>query len=154
MTHPTKLSTKAACRVARMDRDRLNEAIKDGLYPCAPETIPGRARYFDPDDMIGLWLYRELNEDGCSKVRAGQVACAVMAAAKENPEADAISYVELYVGSRRAVPADQVPGASDWSSVSFSGSDIRTVTTFNIAKIRKLIVEGTAEELSFVGEED
>ena len=84
MTSPVRLTTKAACRVARLDPQRLNEAIARGDYPCAPSTVAGRARSFDPNDMIGRWYFREFLEDGYSVKRAGERACILMEAAKAN----------------------------------------------------------------------
>lgn len=151
-----KLTTALACRVARLDRDRFNEAVAAGHFNCAPETIAGRARNFDPDDMIALYLYRELTEDGCSREYAGRVSCDVAAVARVNPDATAISYVEDYFGPRsgRAFPAEMVPDHSTWDSKKFSGTDIRKVTTFRIGKMRKLIAHYTAEEVSIIGPDD
>lgn len=150
-----KISTTIACRVARIDRDRFNEAISAGFFKCAPKTIPGRARYFEPEDMIAVCLYRELLEDGMTKERAGHVACSVSNAAKRNPDADYISLVNDYFnGWGDSYPADEVPSFENWDKVNFSGSDIRKVTTFNVAKLRKLIAHYTAEELSYHGPED
>ncbi len=155
MTIKPKLSTTIACRVAGLDRDRFNEAVAAGFFKCAPETIPGRARYFEPDDMVALRLYRDLLEDGMTKERAGYIACCVGAAARCNPDADAISFVNGYFsGKGDAYPASQVPGPDKWGEVCFSGSDIRKVTTFNIAKIRKLNAHYTEEELSYHGTDD
>jgi hypothetical protein len=157
MTVP-KLTTKAACRVAKIDRDRLNEHIAAGAYDCAPDTIPGRARLFDPNDMIGLWLFRELMQDGFDARAAGKIACSVMFAARETPSAPAISYVQDYfIGGRGfAVPFDMVPPPSDWETNLFcpGGTDARKVTTFNIAKLRKIIAHYTDEERSIIGEDD
>lgn len=151
-----KLTTALACRVARLDRDRFNEAVAAGYFTCAPDTVAGRARLFTPDDMIALYLYRELAEDGYSREYAGRVACSVAEAAKANPDASAISFVEDYFGPRsgRAFPADQVPDQSTWDSVLFSGTDIRKVTTFRIGKMRKLIENYTEEETPILGEAD
>lgn len=155
-----KLTTKAACRVARIDRDRFNEHVAAGRYPCAPGTIPGRARVFDPDDMIGLWLFRELMDDGFDASRAGSIACDVALAARQNPDAPAISYLQDYfVGMHgnsngHAFPADAIPDASKWGTTHFGGTDIRKVTTFHIAHLRKLIARYTDEERSIVGEDD
>lgn len=141
----TKLTTAAACRVARIDRDRFNEHVAAGRFRCAPATIPGRARLFDPHDMVALWLFRELMEDGIDATRAGRIACAVAAAARQHPDAPAISYVEAcsdrHVGT--AVPADRVPVSGKWPETIFggSGADIRKVTTFNIAKVRALLAD-------------
>ena len=150
-----KLTTTAACRVARIDRDRFNEAVSAGFFSCAPKTVPGRARLFDPDDMIALWLFRELMEDGLTKERAGYVACQVADAARAHPEAQAISFVNDYFSQwGDAFHADQVPNHADWANLEFSGSDVRKVTTFNIAKLRELIAHQTEEERSIIGPDD
>ncbi|MBP7334935.1 hypothetical protein [Niveispirillum sp.] len=153
---PPKLTTVAACRVARIDRDRFNEHVAAGRFTCAPNTIPGRARLFDPNDMIGLWLFRELMDDGFEAARAGRIACEVADAARRHPETRAISYVEDYFvpPSGSAFPADQVPAASEWHKVTFSGTDIRKVTTFNVGKLRELIAHYTEEERSIIGERE
>lgn len=151
-----KLTTAAACRVARIDRDRFNEHVAADRFGCAPDTIPGRTRLFDQDDMIALWLFREEMEEGRDAITAGLIACAVANAARQHPEARAISYVRDYFGPSRghAFPADDVPAHSEWDEVLFSGTDIRKVTTYRIGKLRDLIAHGTEEERATVGERD
>lgn len=152
-----KLTTTAACRVARINRDRFNEHVAAGHYPCAPKTTPGRARLFDPDDMIGLWLFRELMDDGLGAKSAGEIACAVAMVARLNPEARAISYVQDYFGDRGfAYPADDVPHHSEWDTNNFcpGGTDARKVTTFRIGKLREMIAHFTEEERSIIGPDD
>lgn len=150
-----KLSAAAACRVARLDRVHLNEAISSGAFPCAPTTARGRTRYFDPDDMLALWLYREMIEDGLKREAAGRIACSVSLAARYNPEARAISYVENYFsGAGDAYRADSVPSHPDWDDTNFNGTDIRKVTTFRVGKTREMIAHYTEEERSHIGEPD
>ncbi|MBS9476076.1 hypothetical protein [Ancylobacter radicis] len=151
-----KLTTVAACRVARLDRDRFNEHVAAGRFGCAPATVPGRARLFDPDDMIALWLFRELMDDGFDAVHAGRIACSVAECARLNPEARSISYVQDYFQPvrGRAFPSDEVPAASAWDTVKFSGTDIRKVTTFRIGKMREMIAHYTEEERAIIGERD
>ena len=154
MTGIPKLTTKAACRVARIDRDRFNEHSAAERFPCAPATIPGRSRLFDPDDMIALWLFRELMDDNLDASTAGKIACMVAAAARENPEAVAISYVQTRSGSASAVASDRVPPPEEWQTARIRGSAIRKVTEFNIADTRELIAHYTEEERSIIGEDD
>lgn len=155
MTNVPKLTTTAACRIARIDRDRFNEHVAAGRFPCAPATVPGRARLFDPDAMIALWLFRELMDDGFNAEHAGRIACAVAEAARHNPQARAISYVQDYFGSRGyALPADEVPAHSEWDSTPINGTDIRKVTTFRIGKLRDMIAHYTDEERSIIGTDD
>lgn len=159
-TFRPRLTTIAACRVARIDRDRFNEHVAAGRFPCAPSTVPGRARLFDPDDMIALWLFRELMDDGFEASTAGYIACKVAEAARQHPEAPTISYVENYFRGARdvsrgeAYPTDQVPLPEKWDSVLFSGTDIRKVTTFRISKLRQMIDHYTAEERAIIGPDD
>lgn len=152
---PIKLRTGTACAVARLPRDRFSEAVASGLLPCVPQTTPGKARAFDPDDMLALWYYRELVEDGYTRERAGRVACAIAFRARMAPDAAAISYVEDYfTGHGAAYRAEDVPDHSKWDVAVLNESDIRKVTTFNVAKARKLIAHYTAEALSVQGSED
>lgn len=155
MTPVLKLTTTAACRVARIDRDWFNQHVAAGRFKCAPETVPGRARLFDPDDMIALWLFRELMDDGQDATRAGFIACAVADVARHNPDVRMISYVQDYFGDRgNAFPAEIVPDSSKWDSEIFSGTDIRKVTTFRIGKLREMIAQYTEEERSVIGPDD
>ncbi|WP_197462486.1 MULTISPECIES: hypothetical protein [unclassified Erythrobacter] len=155
MTLPVRLTTKAACRVARLDPQRLNEAIAKGDYSCAPETVKGRARSFDPDDMIGLWYFREFLEDGFSAKRAGERACILMEAAKAYPDARTLTLVlDYFYGPGRVYPSDQVPSADDWDTATISGTDIREARTFRIGKTRDMIAHYTEEERAIVGEDD
>lgn len=155
MDLPPLLTTVHACRVARMDRDRLNEMIAGGIYLCAPTTTAGRARLFDPDDMIALYLFRELMDDGMKNEKAAKVACAVAGAARANPDAKSITYVETYFeGHGDAYPTSRLPDPDEWEEVTFSGTDIRKTTTFNIGKMRKLIAHYTAHERRIIGSVD
>lgn len=158
MTFAPKLTTAVACRVARINRDRFNEHVAAGAFGCAPATVPGRARLFDPDDMVALWLFRELMDEGFNAARAGSIACEVGEAARQNPDARAISYVQDYFGNGErgfAYPADAVPDHTEWDAVLFpAGSDIRKVTTFRIGKLREMIAHYTAEEAAIIGNPD
>lgn len=50
-------STVRAAEIVRMDRQRLNEDIASGIYPCAPATRAGKGRVWDENDLIALRLY-------------------------------------------------------------------------------------------------
>lgn len=149
-----KLTTKAACRVARIDRDRFNEHSAAGRFPCAPATKQGRARLFDPDDMIALWLFREQMDDGFDAATAGSIACAVASAAREYPKSNSISYVQTYFSGGEAMPAESVPDLTGDSMPFVGDADIRKVTTFRISKLRDMLAHFTEEERSIIGEDD
>lgn len=147
-----KLSVAVACRVAGIDRDTFNEHVSAERFLCAPPTVPGRARFFDPDDMIALRLFSDLLKDGVKATTAGTIACEVAIMARANPDAKAISYVYDWFGSRGfAIPADQVPDPSEWDEKGFATGDIRKVITFRIGKIRELNAHYTEEERAYIG---
>ncbi|MEP5732190.1 MAG: hypothetical protein ABJL67_22780 [Sulfitobacter sp.] len=150
-----KLTTPAACRVARIDRDRFNEEVAAGNFNCAPSTIPGRARLFDPDDMVALWLFRDLLEDGESKRVAGRIACKISQLAREYPEDRTISLVKSYFNDGgTAMRTKDVPDPSEWDKILIGGTDIKEVRTFRIGKMRDMIAHATEEERAVIGERD
>lgn len=151
-----KLTTAAACRVARIDRVRFNEHVTSGAFHCAPDTIPGRSRLFDPDDMLALRLFRDLIDDGLNSRRAGKIACSVAAAARENPGAAVIAYVQPYLGPGSSVTFERLMETSngDLDSFYMSGSDVRDVRLFRVGKLRQMIAHYTEEERSIIGEDD
>ena len=155
MTITPKLTTVAACHVARIDRDRFNEAVARGDYTCAPPTVPGRARLFDPDDMIGLWYFRQFQDEGYNPKRAGQLACQIMNAAKAMPDERTITVVhDYFYGEGHYCASRDVPSPDQWDDVLFSGTDIRETRTYRIGKTRDLIAHYTEEERSIIGASD
>ncbi|MCB2077666.1 MAG: hypothetical protein KDE55_08210 [Novosphingobium sp.] len=149
-----KLTTVAACRVAGLDRQRFNEYVAAGEFPCAPDTIPGRARLFDHFSLLSLMLFKSLMDDGLSPRRAGHIACSVSSMARNNPAEDTIAYIETAIGICRACIPSEVPPQESWNSVAWSGSTITKVTAFNVEFFRTLIDERVEEERTIVGPED
>lgn len=149
-----------ACRIVNLDRVKFNEAVASGAYPCAPGTVSGRARLFDLDDLLALKLFSDLLKEGYGAAPAGRIACEVAAAARENPEAQAISYIRSnmvrsgWSVDRRAIPADQVPAPSTWNKELFHDQLIEKATTFNVWQLRQRIAQKMEEERSILGEED
>ncbi len=86
----TKLraTTALAADIARLDRQRFNEAVASGFYPCAPATIPGRARSFGLNDLIALRVYQHLIVEGMLPRHAGHFACGLLGFLEECPDAD------------------------------------------------------------------
>lgn len=159
MTAIPKLTTVVACRVAGIDRDRFNEHVAAGRFPCAPDTSKGRVRLFDPNDMIALSLFSELLKDEMPAHVAGHMACEVAAAARQYPEARAISYIRAtmvesgFSLDRTAIPADQVPDPSTWNKKPFQDNLIERVTTYNVWQLRQRIAHKTEEERAIIGGE-
>lgn len=141
-----KVSTSIACRIVGLNRDRLNEYIAAGHFGCAPATVPGRSRLFDPDDLLTLMLFKRLMDDNYTVEGAGSIACAIGEVARFNPEARAVSYLQTYFSGGHAMLEKDVPPVADWDHVVVGGADIRKVTTFRIGKERDIIAHYTEEE--------
>ena len=159
MDLPRKLTTVAACRVVGIHRDRFNEHVAAGNFDCAPATIAGRARLFDPDAMLALSLFKRNLDDGFDPKRAGVVACAVAQMATQYRDERAIGYLETFVGMAVAMPASLIPDPRKWAFGSEAGLDnsgltIRKISIFNVAQLRAIIEHGTDEEFSIAGERD
>ena len=150
-----RLTTRAACRVARLDPNKLNEAIKRGDYACAPDTVAGRARAFDPHEMIGLWYFREFMEDGYSPKAAGQRACLLQEASRAYPDARSLTLVlDYFYGAGTVLPTEQVFDGTDLDAKLVSGCDVREARTYRIGKTRDMIAHYTEEERGIIGEDD
>lgn len=81
---PTMSSTYA-CEVAFVNKQRFNEAVARGDYPCAP-PVYGRARVFAARDVFGLWLYGHLTDEGIPPFKAGELACELVEVMRHYPD--------------------------------------------------------------------
>jgi hypothetical protein len=155
MTVEQKFATKLACRIAEVNPARLNEDIAAGDYPCPPDTIPGRARYFSRHSLVSLVLYQQLQNQGYHKKAAGYIACSVGAAAQEFPDSPAIAYVQRR-GTHKgiAMPSDKATAPETWAHEAMAPYHASNINTFNIAVIRAYLEHQIEEELSYIGEED
>ncbi len=156
MTIKPKLTTKAACRVAKLHPDRFNEHVASGAFPCAPATVPGRARLFDPDDMIALWYFQQFLSEGHDAKSAGKMACEIATVARQNPDEPVIALVQDYFYTFTAYPPSVVPDFDKWDTpeAMLNGSDIESARYFRISKTRAMIAHYTEEERSIIGEDD
>lgn len=91
-----KLTAKAAfaAEIAKIDKQRLNEAIAEGFYPCAPATKRGSTRTFDVQDIITLIVYRHLLDEGMVPRCAGPVACGLRELLSRAPDAQTVYHVK------------------------------------------------------------
>src|SRR5688500_12546877 len=72
-----RVTVGLACRIAGIDRDRFNEAVHAGNYPCAPGTARGATRVFSLDDLVSLYVYVRLLEEEMPSKAAGRLACSI-----------------------------------------------------------------------------
>ena len=79
-----------ACQVTGIDKQRFNEAVASGRYPCAPTVRKGGTRTFTEDDIIALFVYARLIEQEIPPRVAGDIACAVRSKLEEDPSVEEI----------------------------------------------------------------
>lgn len=78
MTFNPRVKTALACDMARLDRDRFNEAVAAGHYGCAPSTTPGSSRIFLIEDCVALYIYARMIDEGVPPSRAGGFVCEII----------------------------------------------------------------------------
>ena len=147
-----KFRPSAACRIAGLERTKMNEYIANGDYPCPPITIPGRARIFTEIDLIGLWFFARLIErHGYTVNRAGWLTGRVMEKLSTCPDEKEIvvhisagGLVHTIEGSRHDPEAKSLGGESP----------ILLSHKVHIDNIRKLVRREIDDEINTLGEED
>ena len=72
--------------IAGLNRDRFNEAVAAGNYPCAPQATRGAPRGFDEDDFAALVVYARKLDIGMPPKAAGQFACEIRKEIEKHPK--------------------------------------------------------------------
>jgi len=129
--------------------------VAAGDYPCAPETIAGRGRLFEENDIIALYVCAcELRKKEVRPSTAGQIACQVRTVLHERPEANVIAVSRDFVSSRVFIAR---PPEGDGNLAPFEITDhpdVLSITSYNIARVRELVQLGIAEEAQIIGPQD
>lgn len=92
MTFEPTMSSTYACEVAFVNKQRFNEAVARGDYPCAP-PVEGRARIFNACDVFGLWLYGHLTDEGLPPAKAGDLSCQLVEVMRQHPDLEEVAIV-------------------------------------------------------------
>lgn len=124
------LAIATACRVAEVDYDDFTLTVAAGSYPCLPLAV-GATRCFDETDLLALYVYGRLLLFGFGALRAGEYACRIHAAVKENANARFVSIALTRNGGKRVV-VDGVTAAPQ--AAPFPGK-----LEFDIPAIRELL---------------
>lgn len=141
-------TTHAACKIATMDRLRFNQHVHAGHYPCAPETIAGRTRAFDVDDIIALFFFARLLDSGQRPEFAGRTACLIRRAIHEDATAEKVA-VGVILASNPIQTI--IPPGSDVGKVLPAGFTLLSATEYNIASVRVLVTESCDQISKNVG---
>lgn len=137
---PTMSSTYA-CEVAFVNKQRFNEAVARGDYPCAPR-VEGRTRPFTARDVAGLWLYGHLTDEGIPPARAGELACKLVEVLRQYPDLEKVALVRDAFRRRWVVAPKDID-----SLVSFSlgGSKPIGVELLDLEQVHKNIAHQFAK---------
>jgi hypothetical protein len=144
-----------ACRIARIDRDRFNEAVHAGNYPCAPAVLKGSTRIFDPEDLLSLYIYARLLEEAVAPKNAGELACLIGEQARMHPGEARIHIARAASGTRWILPGSKANDAADQMLGRRNMVEpLISIKIFHIANIRKIIQLEIEEEKTILGEHD
>lgn len=155
---PNAARTAAACRIARLDRQKFNDLMASGEYDCAPRTSPGVPRVFELHDLIALYLFTRLIERGRTVRQASDTACrvhGVLADAVLNSR-DLPDHVAIAYGIMGSSYACEGSDANPKGNVFLAGgasNPIMLSEIWNITNLRYDVERGLAEENRIVGED-
>ncbi|MDQ2763004.1 MAG: hypothetical protein M3Y22_05800 [Pseudomonadota bacterium] len=133
----TRVETAEALRLARLNREDWNSAIRRGLYPDAPPVEPGRARLFDLDDLTAAYVLGQLLEREVMQGFACQIACDVLKIVRQTPAVASLSAWKCFK-----------PDGSPYVVVTATRPQRGAVELFKfgIAKIRATLAAGIREK--------
>jgi hypothetical protein len=167
MDRPILLRAPLACRLASVDKNRFNEAVARGDYPCAPQTEPGMTREFTIADTIALFCWGQMTNITISPKQAGHFACEILNLAKrvELGHAPAHAWAAIinaggmieYACSDPSEPEIEkrkAAGTVSPAPVSYGEMDVIWSWNFSIATIRRCILNGIEDFRRRLGEEE
>jgi len=164
-----------ACRIVNLDRVKFNDAVANGVYPCAPATRSGSARVFTEEELLPLFFFARLTEFGVLAGKAGRLACEMASVARRDyaEPAERIIYVQctsdgffktnkIKLTTSGLVeqdydPEHEQPGRNPKypNGMAFIGSGrVLFTIDFYIKHVREIIADRLADEASILGEED
>jgi hypothetical protein len=142
-----------AARIAGIDRQRFNEAVAAGFYPCAPATLKGASRLFDEDDLIGLFIFGRLTEHpiNLAPSSAGPLACELKDRARSNPDTNRVRLVRGAFGTTHVAVGIRDP---EHTNLGHNSDLILYELSFDLTNVRAILSHRIEDELSTFGEED
>jgi hypothetical protein len=145
-----KARTALATKLAFVNRQRFNEAVAEGFYPCAPTTVRGSTRVFDVNDIVTLRIYGRLLDEGMVPRSAGAIVCGLRTLLAEHPEAERVVHVTTSMGSPVWLLSEHLNRDHEM----MSGMDIVSVREWFLKFTRQRIIHELQEEANIVGSDD
>jgi len=148
-----RAKTALAVEIAQVDRDRFNEAVAAGHYPCAPHTLRGTTRLFEVDDVVALWVYGRMIDDDVPPRRAGRIVCELLISTLKNSvfKEPIEEVVEIRTTrSRFFLPSDRVNAAD----THYGGFPLVYRRSWPVGRIRSEVVARLEWERDNLGSDD
>ncbi|MEO1192389.1 MAG: hypothetical protein AAFY02_11575 [Pseudomonadota bacterium] len=152
---PVKVRSKTAMEFARVDRQRFNDMVAAGKFPCAPRTARGQVRLFEVNDIVTLYIFGRLCDLGLTPPAAAHYACRFDDKIKHNPEEKIFWYLR---DRQLSGPALVVPHSryKDWAASDSPHSfgpigQVGFRFSFDVRAIRDEIIEAIEEMKSTIG---
>jgi len=137
-----KAKAALAADIARIDKQRLNEAIAGGFYACAPATTRGATRAFDVLDIITLIVYRHLIDEGMVPRCAGPMACGLRALLSREPEANIVYHVKDGFGETHWLTEAEFDPGQAW----LHETNIVSARQWRLDLMRQMVLHRLQEE--------
>ncbi len=139
-----KLGSASACRIAGIDKQRFNEIVAAGTYPCAPEVKKGASRRFGEDDLVALFIFVRLVDDDMPIRAAGSLACDIRQKLriKKEPE-PAVTRIVTMRGTKGTYAESEISATPDL----FTDEPVFYLRKFAIGNIRNVVRAAMNEEL-------
>lgn len=128
MTIEPTMSSTYACEVSFINKQRFNEAVARGDYSCAPK-VEGRARFFTARDIMGIWMYGHLIDDGIPPNRAGELACEFVNVLRSRPGIEEVLIVRDAFRRRHVVAPDDL---ESFKRVALDGTNIISLEKWDL----------------------
>jgi hypothetical protein len=168
MTIGLKLRAPLACRLARVDKQRFNEAVARGEYTCAPKAIQGVSRTLTVAETIALYCWGRMLELSMSAKQAGYFACGILDLVRRVESGDAPSnswacVIRTGYDSYEFACSDpteldlealQKTGVVSPTPLNYGQSGVIFTINFQIAFIRKVILQEIEDYRATLGEEE
>lgn len=148
-----RAKTGLAVEIAKVDRDRFNEAVAAGHYPCAPRTLRGTTRLFEVEDVVALWVYGRLIDEGVPPRNAGSIVCDLLNQVLKNDVYNEVAEEVVEVRTwavRFFVPSNQPSATVDYTA----GAPVSFRRTWPLGRVRREIIERLEWERDNLGADD
>ena len=134
-----KVKLGLACEIAGLEKQQFNQAVHEGHYSCAPAVAQGGTRLFEINDLIALFIFARLRQNGMSVAGSGEWACKIRALIDDPKFDEAAATANVVITPKRI--HFQIAGKFSPAAKSFKGEPAIFSASWAISGIRQLILD-------------